>query len=271
MRSTATTIALVLLLGFASRISADDGLVGSWRFDTAAASVVDLSGRGHDARVSGGKVVIENGKNVLALDGRQTIVVPSSAELNLQAGFSIELKVKIAAPTDYRLLVFKSGQYQLRIDARDEGGSISFFPYTDGEWEPRTHSCPPTLGAWRHLVATWDGGQSFVWVDGVPFLNLRHGKLPAPNDSPLTIVSGASPGNGICGAIEYAKIYRRVLSPAEILQRAQGTAEASGMQTSTTSFDFAGAADLEGWTAREGATAARARRDWSWARNRPNR
>ena len=76
-----------------------------------------------------------------------------------------------------------------------------------------------------------------------------------PSDSPLTLVS-APQGGGICGAVEYVKIYRRVLTPVEILQRAQGAAEAAGGQAATTSFDFARPADFAGWTAREGATAA---------------
>jgi hypothetical protein len=254
MRNTIGEAALIWVLASMPCLAVEDSLVGSWRFDTAAASVADLSGHGHAAQVSGGKIVLENGKKALALDGSQRIVVPSGAELNLKAGFSIELKVKIAAPTDYATLIFKEGQYQLRIDAREEGGSISFFPYTDGEWEPRTHSCPPALGAWRHLVATWDGWRSFVWVDGAPFSDSRHGTPPAPNDSALLIVSAFSPGNGIRGAIEYAKIYRRVLSPGEILQKAQGMAEATGAQAATTNFDFSRATALEGWTAREGAT-----------------
>jgi hypothetical protein len=57
------------------------------------------------------------------------------------------------------------------------------------------------------------------------------------------------------GAIEYAKIYRRVLSPREILDKARAGAEAAGARAATTSFDFTRAADFEGWTAREGATA----------------
>jgi hypothetical protein len=255
MRNTIGVAAMMWVLGSMPCLAIEEGLVGSWRFDTTAASVADLSGHEHTAQVTGGKIVIENGKKVLALDGSQRIVVPANAEFNLQAGFSVELKVKIAAPTDYATLIFREAQYQLRLDARAEGGSMSFFPYTDGQWEPRTHSCPPVLGAWRHLVATWDGGQSFVWVDGVPFLNARRGNPPAPNDSSLLIVSASSPGSGIRGAIEYAKIYRRVLSPGEILQKAQGTVDAAGVQTATR-FDFSGAAGLQGWTAREGATVA---------------
>lgn len=253
MRSTVGTIALLFFVGLTSRLAAEEGLVGYWRFDTAAAAVPDLSGHGHAARLSGGKVVTENGRAVLALDGSQRIAVPSHAELNLQAGFSVELKVKISGPTDYRTLVYKEGQYQVRIDARDEGGLISFFPYTGGEWEPRTHSCTPALGTWRHLVATWDGARSFVWVDGVPFVDPRNGAPPAANDSLLLIVSSAS-GDGIQGAIDYAKIYRRVLTPGEILQKAGNAPDTAGGQT-VTSFDFASATGLAGWSARDGATA----------------
>ncbi len=218
MRRAIATAALIWMFLSGPCLAADDALVGHWRFDTTDSVVSDLSGHGRAARVSGGKVLLEGGKKVLALDGSQMILVPSRGELNLQAGFSVVLKVKISAQTDYALLVYKSEQYQLRIDGRGEGGAISFFPYAGGQWEPRTHSCPPTLNHWCHLVATWDGRQSVVWIDGVPFLDDRHGSPPPPSDSPLMIVSGGPQGGGIGGAIEYAKIYRRVLSPREILR-----------------------------------------------------
>ena len=255
MHCAAGIAALILVLGSASHLVAEDGLVGYWRFDTAAGSIADLSGHGHAAQVSGGKVVMDDGQAVLALDGSQKIVVPSGVELNLQPGFSIELKIKLSAATDYGLLIFKADQYQLRIDGRSEGGLMSFFVYAGGEWEPRIHCGGPASapGAiwWPRGTAS---GRSFG-LNGVPFLGARHGKPPTADDSPLSITSNSAPGDGIRGAIAYAKIYRRVLSPAEILQKAQGTAEAVGPQAATTSFDFARTTDLEGWTAREGATA----------------
>lgn len=235
-------------------LAGQEGLVGHWRFDAAAPSVADDSGQGQTAKVSGGKLVIDAGKAVLALDGRQSIVVPSCPELSLQPGFSIEIKVKLSRTANGQVLLFKNGQYSLRIDPPSEGGTISFFSYVDGAWEPRTSACPPTLGKWYHLVATWDGRQSLLWVNGVPFRTTRRGKPPARSDSPLVIGSTALHGGGLVGAIEYVKVYRRALLPSEILREASGRAEAAATPSATTSFDFCKGTAVGDWTAQEGAT-----------------
>ena len=111
-------LAVALCIGWACSccLANDDGLVGYWRFDAAADSVADLSGHGHAAHVKGGKVIADGGKHVLALDGQQQITVPSSRELDLCAGFSIAVRIKIDDLSQGHTIVFKDGQYVLRIN-----------------------------------------------------------------------------------------------------------------------------------------------------------
>ena len=54
---------------------------------------------------------MEDGKKVLALDGQQKILIPSSPELDLREGFSIELKLRIDDMSRGQTLAFKDGQY----------------------------------------------------------------------------------------------------------------------------------------------------------------
>ena len=255
MRNAICTAVLLGVLGPAVSLAADDDLVGYWRFTTAAGPVADLSGHGHTAQLSGGKIVMDDGRPVLALDGRQEIRVPSSPELNLQRAFSIVAKVKIVAPAESRAIVYKQDQYLLRVDHREETGRISFFPYTDGEWEPRVSSLPPALGQWCHVVATWDGRQSFLWLNEMPFSTLRGGKLPPASDAPLLIASASAPGGGIHGAIEYVKIYRKALTPKEIMIDAFG-AEANVAPSDATDFDFSAQAGIGAWAPLQGAATA---------------
>ena len=241
----------LLLAASGTVLAADPSLVGYWRFDAETNWVADLSGHGHAAQVSNAKTVTENGKTVLALDGQQKILVPSAPELNLQRGFSIVAKVKLEGALDRLVIVHKDKQYQIRVDQEEEGGHLSFFPYVDNQWESRVRTLAPQLGAWYHLVATWDGTHEMLWVNGLPYSQSRSGAVPAPSDAPLTILSSL-PQGGIKGAVEYVKIYRSTLSAREIVSEAFGIEDAAE-HSAVTSFDFAAGAGLDGWNAQEGA------------------
>ena len=247
MHNVIAAAALMWVVGFTPCLGNDDGLVASWRFDTAAASVPDLSGHGHAAQVSGGKLVTDGGRG--AGSGRPPEDRGAFACRTQLAGRFQHRTETENLPLD-RLSDARFQRRSVPVADRcaEEGGLISFFAYAGGEWEPRNHAGRPALGEWRHMVATWDGERSFVWVDGVPFVSPRKGAPPAANDSLLLIVSSAS-GDGIQGAIDYAKIYRRVLTPGEILERAGGAA--AGPQAAAI-FDFASVTDLAGWNARRG-------------------
>lgn len=254
-RSLVLSAALLLAAGHASCGAAQEkepGLVAYWRFDAATNALPDLSGHGHTAQLANVQAVVENGKTVLALDGSQKILVPSVPDLNLRPGFSIAAKVKLTGSLERLFIVHKDKQYQLRVDQAEEGGSLSFFPYVDGQWESRVSSLPPQPGAWYHLVATWDGAQAMLWVNGLPHTQARRGAAPAAGDAPLTILSSL-PQGGMKGAVEYVKIYRRTLLPREIVGEAFGIGDAAG-RTAATSFDFAAGAGLDGWITQEGAS-----------------
>ena len=267
---SAAAIIFCAWLGSSFSLASDDGLVGHWRFDAATHSVKDLSGHGHAAHLSGGKVIVEGGKRVLALDGRQEITVPSSRELDLHAGFSIELKIKIADPSHGQTIVFKDGQYVLRINSPEEGSQLSFFPHAGGQWEPRISADAPAPGTWAHLVATWDGHQSMLWVNGIPFAGTRAGKPPKPSDSPLVIASSAPHGVGVRGAIECLKIYHKALSPKDILGEAFGVSKTNAPRSTATDFDFSRSDSLDGWTAQGDTSISRAEHQFVVHTKTPN-
>jgi hypothetical protein len=253
----AACLAIVCWLVCADKLaSGDEGLVGHWRFDKPGPQVADLSGSGHPARLTGGKIVRDEGRDVLALDGRQQIVIPSSPQLDLARGFTIEARLRFDQLADGNTLVFKDNQYSLRVDWAIEGRKISFFACADGTWEPRVHSLVPETGRWYHLAATWNGREAALWLDGEPFQVARHGQVPPPGDGPLVIVSDSGHGRGLRGAIDYLKIYRRALPAAEIIRRAYGIQpDARQPGRAVPVFEFAQAADALGWTPGAGATA----------------
>ena len=110
-----------VVLAAGSAFAAEEGLVGHWNFDKAGPRVADLSGRGHDVALAGGKFVGEGGNALLRLDGKQRITVASHADLHLQKGFSIEARIRPTDLRDGRYIVSKHQEYLIRADWPVEG------------------------------------------------------------------------------------------------------------------------------------------------------
>jgi len=234
--------------------AAEEGLVGYWRFDAAGAQVQDLSGNGHVATVTGGEFTSEGDRRFLRLDGKTRVEIPSAADLNLKRGFSIETRVRPTDLSDGRLLVGKADEYLLRIDWPVETSRLSFFVNLEKAWEPRVSVSPPDLNVWRHVVATWDGTQLMLWVNGVPQATLRRGEAPPPTTNPVLIGTNCGLAGGFVGDIEFVKLYSRALSSADVIRATflEG-APPAGPPTTVTRFDFR--EGPQGWASREGAEA----------------
>ena len=232
---------------------ADDGLVAHWRFDTVGPQVADLSGHGHTATLTGGEVLTDGERRFLHMDGNARIEVPSAPDLCLRRGFTIEMRVRPSDLSDGRLLAFKDNEYLLRIDWPKENRRLSWFVNLGEGWEPRASSFEPAPGNWYHLAAVWDGLQLTLWVNGLPYTQTRVGDPPPATSNPLLICSNAGYGKGLVGDLEYARVYSRALSTAEVIKAAYGGAgKPLSPPCATARFDFT--QGLSGWTAREGAT-----------------
>ncbi|MCX7597633.1 MAG: glycoside hydrolase family 99-like domain-containing protein, partial [Armatimonadetes bacterium] len=173
--------------------------------------------------------------------------------LNLRRGFSIEARIRPTDLSDGRNLVSKADEYLLRTDwVTTEDGKLSFFVYLGGSWEPRVSGPRPTEGKWLHVVAIWDGLQSLLWVDGLPYQVGRGGPDPVPTNNPVEIGSPVGYGKGFVGDIEYVKIYSRALKPADVIRAVYGFSDRPQTQATTqTSFDFR--TGSYGWHGRQGA------------------
>lgn len=242
---------LVLCLCVTAACAAD-GPAGYWRFNTASAQVPDLSGHNHTAALTGGQVVTENGQSFVRMDGNAKVLVPSAPDLCLSRGFTIEARLRPSDLSDGRLLVAKDNEYLLRVDWPVETTKLSFFTYLGDAWEPRVSAAKPNLNAWYHLVASWNGSQLQLWVNGLPQQAARSGDFKT-TDNPVCIGGGAGLGKGFVGDFDYVKIYNRALTSSEIITAAYGAGGKPLCEPSTaTSFDFRGSDG--GWAAREGAT-----------------
>lgn len=180
---------------------------------------------------------------------KPALTVPSAPGLNLKPGFCLEVRLRPSDVSEGRNLVFKDHEYALRIDWPSEGSRLSFFVYGNGQWEPRVSAYCPATNQWCHVVASWDGHQSVLWVDGEPFSVAREARTPPVTANPLVIGAAAPLGAAFAGEMEYARVYDRLLPPADILRHAYGMEthpEEPGV--AATEFDFS--KGLQGWKAR---------------------
>ncbi len=174
--------------------------------------------------------------------------VASTPGLNLTTGFSIEVRIRPSDLSNGRNIVFKDKEYALRIDWPSEGSRISFYIYGDEQWEPRVSAYLPATNQWHHIVAEWDGHKSCLWVDGEPFSVAREAAAPPATDNPVCIGSSVALGAAFAGEIEYVRIYRKLLPPADILSHAYGIGpQAQGAGDALSEFDFS--KGLQGWRA----------------------
>jgi len=226
---------------------AEEGLVGYWRFDKESAEIEDLSGNGHTALVTGGRLVDDRGKKVLEFDGTGKIEIPSARDLCIRKKFTIEAMVKFMGTPDGMGIVFKKDEYLLRTDWTGEGGKISFFVFANGGWEPRVSAYHPQENVWYHIIAMWDGTQSSLWVNGEVFATARGGSTK-PTDNPLMLCTNVGFGGPFTGRVEYVKIYKRILTGKEIVCKSYGIEEGIKGKIEVPVFDFS--KGLQGWEAR---------------------
>jgi hypothetical protein len=157
--------------------------VAQWRFD---GDLRDLSEHGHPLTGPDVAFVPVPGGQAFK-SGAGGLRTPSRPDLQLAPGLCLDCSVYFEqVPAETRHLVFKDGEYQLRVNSAAEGGTFAFFVNLDG-WEPRISSDERVeAGRWYRLTAQWDGAALTLDVNGRRTRATRSG-LPKPANHPLVI------------------------------------------------------------------------------------
>ncbi|NQT51640.1 FAD-dependent oxidoreductase [bacterium] len=194
------------------------GLVGSWSFEHVSGQVTpDASDQANHATVGSGTLVKGAINAGLRCDGRATrVTCAPSPSLHPTKGLALEAWVKPQALkfAGYPPVIRKEECYGLRFGDGHLGfvlwidGKIAYLVSKRAEWP---------LGRWYHLVATYDGAQMRLFVDGAEDGASPREQTGAIDTSatPLYIGSSAS-GARLDGVIDEVRIFSRALSPAEI-------------------------------------------------------
>ena len=217
-----------------------------YRFDGALGD--DASGHGRAATVEAGAAAEGHAGPGLRLDGRGGLTIPS-AGLNAADGFAIDLWVRFDTVGENANVIAKAGEYFIRLDPPNEGNQLSFFVVAGGTPEPRVGGPVPQTGRWYHVVATWDGLEAVLWVNGQRFSQKRVGKLEA-GDAPV-LVGGASQYGpmGLKGTLDEVKLHNRPLGGGEVIVEEYGLSGGEGPRLKDARFEFD--RDPAGWEAQD--------------------
>lgn len=157
--------------------------VAQWLFD---GDLRDSSSHGHHLAGEGARFVpVPGGQSLKSESGK--VQAASSPSLQLSPGLRIDCSVYFEkVPTESRYLVFKNGEYQLRVNSPQEGGCFAFFVNLDG-WEPRVTSDERVVpGRWYRVTANWDGFALTLDVNGRRSRVTRSG-IPKATNNPLVV------------------------------------------------------------------------------------
>ncbi len=212
------------VMGLAGRQrTVHDHLVGSWSFDEEdPLFVLDGGGCGfhaakRDARFADG----HRGRALLC--GGGTAVVESDPLLFPATGLTIELWANVAKPRQTDRWMVNTVQmpqtgYRLGLD---EGYLVWQVPQTD--WSHSLRSSEPLpVGAWVHIVATFDNRALRLYVNGAPQGELaRPGTIhPSRADLVLGSFAPAHPAAFFVGFLDEVRLYDYALTPDEVRARA---------------------------------------------------
>jgi hypothetical protein len=226
-----TVLLLVLSIlpafSFAAAVpSSSSGLVGLWHFDdsisdlvAADSSVNRLSATCVDANCP---TFNTSGKysGAYQFDAADYLSVPNTVALNPTSAITIAAWVKADNWTGNRRIVQKgTSDNQYRLLA--ENGFLKF--HLAGVTNGTLTTALPSLGAWHHIVGTYDGASIKLYVDGVVAASGAASGSIATSTSALYLATKstiAPAGDHFKGTMDEVAIWNRALSAAEIQQLA---------------------------------------------------
>lgn len=221
------------VLSYAATVLAD-GPIAYWRLDdTTWTTAKDFSGYGHDGTYQGGVTlgvqgaIADDPDTAVQFDGSSVGMLanlPSNFEFAGKAAYSVEVWVKPASSPAGMGIVGKSAY------ARDAGGYSGWYiGYSTGDYldslrnDDATGNAAPGPGAFIHVVATYDGTNIAVYVNGQPFATGLSSTSLAATGAPFTAGSAADWGK-FNGVLDEIAIYDKVLPPTRIAAHyARGT------------------------------------------------
>ncbi|WP_028065248.1 N,N-dimethylformamidase beta subunit family domain-containing protein [Solirubrobacter soli] len=199
------------------------GLVAAYGFEEATGTTVtDSSGKGNTGTLVNGPVRATTGKfgKTITFDGSNDYVnVPDANSLDLTNALTMEAWVNLATAggAAWRTVLMKeqSGGLAYGMYANTDNNRPSGHVYTSSEVDTRG-TAQVAANTWTHLATTYDGTTLRYYVNGVQTSSKAVTGNIVNSTSALRIGGNSVWGEYLSGRIDEVRIYRRVLSAAEI-------------------------------------------------------
>ena len=199
----------------------ETGLVGSWHFNEGSGTTAyDSSGRGNNGTLVNGPTWVDGkfGK-ALQFDGSDDYVeVQHSDSLNIQGPITLETWVQIKSWAKSGSIVSKGtgGTYVWQIFVDSANKRIAGYFKVDTAWRS-CYSGTLSLDTWYHVISSWDGTNSYLYINGVQAGTDTTGSgTLATNTLSLFIGKGGTEPYYHNGTIDEVRIYNRALTAEEI-------------------------------------------------------
>jgi hypothetical protein len=198
------------------------GLVAAYNFsENTGTTATDRSGNGRTATISGATWTTDgHAGTALSFDGTNDLLTVADANaLDLTTGMTLEAWVKPITLSGWRTVLLKEapGGLTYSLYAHDNAPRPATTIVASGERSALGTSAL-ALNAWTHLVATYDGSQLRIYVNGIQVGSTpATGSMTASN-LPLRIGGNTIWGEYFRGVIDEVRIYNRALTLAEIQQ-----------------------------------------------------
>jgi hypothetical protein len=155
------------------------------------------------------------------------VLYPYAADLNPAGPFTVEAWVRPLAvpnsagtPCPLSSASFATDRSGWQIRERDTGWEFVLYNHVGSGTALNIRGGPtPVAGTWYHLVAVYDGGNGYLYVNGVLATSASAAGFVAnlaSDASPFTIGMRSSLNNGFWGDVDEVAFYGRALSAAEV-------------------------------------------------------
>ncbi|MGO9111560.1 MAG: LamG domain-containing protein [Thermoguttaceae bacterium] len=201
------------------------GPVACWKFDEGTGETAKDSAGKNDGKLVNAKWVDGKVGKAIELSGSNSYAeVPDAPALNLTGAITIEAWVKHKGATfkDWEAILAKGDNtYRMHL-SRDKHTFDLGINY--GGYDLACEVVPEA-DKWHFVVATYDGTQASLYVDGKKVAsNQDCPNQIDTNDRPLYIGNNSDyPERGFTGVIGEVKIYDRALSADEIAKQYEKT------------------------------------------------
>jgi hypothetical protein len=213
-----------------------DTPVGYWHLgESSGTTAADSSGRGNSGTYRNGIVQgqtgpIANGDGAVRLDGTDDFVnVPDSASLSPTGTLSVEAWVYLdayPATGQFFNIVNKANAYALQAEAHSAGTASLQFQVYHATGRVQTEAAKTVLktGQWAHIVATYNGSTSVLYVNGVQVASVAQTGPVVDTATPLTV--GAATKT-LKGRVDEVAVYSTALSAARVQAHFAASTQAS--------------------------------------------